>query len=32
MSNILEFGNKIAKKIFFENAYNFFKKNLRKEH
>lgn len=27
-----EFGNKIAKKIFFENAYNFFKKNLRKEH
>ena len=26
-----EFGNKIAKKIFFENAFSFFKKNLRKE-
>ena len=25
------FGNKIAKKIFFENAFSYFKKNLRKE-
>lgn len=27
-----EFGNRIANKIFFENAYSYFKKNLRKEH